>query len=162
MSDPTPNTPLAGLSRPEAIDEAVTLLKRLGHPSRLLIVCRLIEGEMSVAEMEDELGLRQPSLSQQLGELRNAGIIAPRREAKNVVYRLADAKAERLVETLHALFCPGGLPAKTTPAPRPVALGPFLGAAVFAKVGLLSADNDDPATRSTVATESTLPEIAPR
>ncbi|MAU96572.1 MAG: transcriptional regulator [Fulvimarina sp.] len=134
----------AALAQPEMIEEAVSLLKRLGHPSRLLIVCRLIEGEMSVAEMEDELGLRQPSLSQQLGELRNAGIIEPRREAKNVVYRLADAKAERLVETLHGLFCPDQPPpVRAAKPPRPVALGKFLGAAVFAKVGLMAADNDD-------------------
>ena len=134
----------AALAQPDMIEEAVSLLKRLGHPSRLLIVCRLIEGEMSVAEMEDELGLRQPSLSQQLGELRNAGIIEPRREAKNVVYRLADAKAERLVETLHGLFCPDQPPpVRAAKPPRPVALGKFLGAAVFAKVGLMAADNDD-------------------
>ena len=143
----------AAPARPEMIEEAVSLLKRLGHPMRLQIVCRLVEGEMSVAEMEDELGLRQPSLSQQLGELRNAGIIEPRREAKNVVYRLADTKAERLVETLHALFCPDrALPAKTAARPRPVALGPFLGAAVFARVGLLAADNDTPRTPSTGST----------
>ena len=143
----------AALVRPEMIDEAVALLKRLGHPMRLQIVCRLVEGEMSVAEMEEELGLRQPSLSQQLGELRNAGIIEARRKAKNVVYRLADTKAERLVATLHALFCPDRAPqAKTAAPPRPVALGPFLGAAVFAKVGLLAADNDTPRTPSTGST----------
>ena len=159
MSDRNARSAFQALSRPEAIEDAVTLLKRLGHPSRLLIVCRLIEGEMSVAEMEDELGLRQPSLSQQLGELRNAGIIEPRREAKNVVYRLADAKAETLVETLHALFCPAGVaaPAKAARPPRPTTLGPFLGAAVFAKVGLFSADNDTPTTQGTVSTGSALP-----
>ncbi|ORE95158.1 ArsR family transcriptional regulator [Aurantimonas sp. 22II-16-19i] len=164
MSDPSPKTAFEALSRPEAIEDAVTLLKRLGHPSRLLIVCRLVEGEMSVAEMEEELGLRQPSLSQQLGELRNAGIIEPRRKAKNVVYRLADPKAERLVETLHALFCPAGVPASVKAAmpPRPVSLGPFLGAAVFARVGLLSADNDEPATRRSGPNASTPPETAPR
>lgn len=164
MSDPNAKVAFQALSRPEAIEDAVTLLKRLGHPSRLLIVCRLVEGEMSVAEMEEELGLRQPSLSQQLGELRNAGIIEPRREAKNVVYRLADPKAERLVETLHALFCPKGVPApvKAARPPRPTTLGPFLGAAVFAKVGLLSADNDMAATQGTVSTGGALPDGAPR
>ncbi|MCE7030184.1 ArsR/SmtB family transcription factor [Jiella avicenniae] len=148
MSGPAERPGAAALARAEMIEEAVSLLKRLGHPTRLLIVCRLVEGEMSVAEMEDELGLRQPSLSQQLGELRNAGIIEPRREAKNVVYRLADPKAERLVATLHALFCPAGIeaPALATRPSRPLPLGPFLGAAVFAKVGLLAAANDDPHT----------------
>ena len=90
-------------------------------------------GGLSVSEFES---LR--------GELRNAGIIEPRREAKNVVYRLADAKAERLVETLHGLFCPDQPPpARAAKPPRPGALGKFLGAAVFAKVGLMAADNDD-------------------
>jgi len=125
------------LSRPDAIDEAASLLKRLSHPSRLAIVCRLVEGEMSVAEMESELGLRQPSLSQQLGELRTAGIIAPRREAKNVVYSLADDKAARVVATLHELFCAEDAPAvrKTPTTDRPaVSLGRMMGAAVFANV----------------------------
>lgn len=157
MNDPNSKVAFQALSRPEAIEDAVALLKRLGHPSRLLIVCRLIEGEMSVAEMEEELGLRQPSLSQQLGELRNAGIIEPRREAKNVVYRLADPKAETLVETLHALFCPAGAPTNAARLPRAVALGQFLGAAVFAKVGPFSADNNTPTTQGTVPPGGALP-----
>ncbi|MBP0616889.1 ArsR/SmtB family transcription factor [Jiella mangrovi] len=128
----------AGFGQAEVIEEAVSLLKRLGHPARLLIVCRLVEGEMSVAEMEEQMGLKQPSLSQQLGELRNAGIISPRREAKNVFYRLADHKAEKLVELLHALFCPNGAPAAFGQADlsMPANLAPQLGAAVFARTGI--------------------------
>lgn len=133
------------LSHPDAIDEAASLLKRLSHPGRLAIVCRLVEGEMSVAEMESELGLRQPSLSQQLGDLRTAGIIAPRREAKNVVYALADEKAARIVATLHELFCAEDAPVvrKTKTTDRPaVALGRLMGAAVFAHVQPLATSED--------------------
>lgn len=120
-----------------AITVATGLLKRLGHPARLAILCRLAEGEMSVAEMESTLGLRQPSLSQQLAELRSAGIIEPRRESKTVFYRLADTKARRMVELLQQMFSgtdvPAPVPAPTARAPKPRTT-PF-GAAVFARVG---------------------------
>lgn len=120
-----------------AITAATGLLKRLGHPARLAILCRLAEGEMSVSEMESSLGLRQPSLSQQLAELRGAGIIEPRRESKTVFYRLADTKARRMVELLQQMFSgadvspPVPKPMSRAPDPRPK---PF-GAAVFARVG---------------------------
>jgi ArsR family transcriptional regulator len=127
-----------GLPCDEAATAAATgLLKRLGHPARLAILCRLVEGEMSVAEMESTLGLRQPSLSQQLAELRSAGIIEPRRESKTVFYRLADTKARRLVELLQQMFASTDVPA---PVPVPTARAPKprttpVGAAVFARVG---------------------------
>lgn len=139
------------LPDPEVIEDAVALLKRLGHPMRLAIVCRLIEGEMSVAEMESELRLRQPSLSQQLGELRNGGIIEPRREAKNVVYSLADPKAASIVATLHALFCAGGTPAPVAALPRK-GLGRLNGAAVFARVGAVARLAGDDPSEGTPAT----------
>ena len=133
--------PEGRLNGPEALEDAVSLLKRLAHPARLAIVCRLVEGETSVAELESELGLRQPSLSQQLAELRNAGLIAPRREAKTVYYQLADPHAAALIDTLHRLFCPTHeREAETLPRFGTVKLGGarnggLLGAAVFARVG---------------------------
>ncbi len=89
-----------------AAAEASDFLKRLSHPSRLAIVCALVEGERSVRELEDSLGLRQPALSQQLAELREAGMIEGRKESKSVYYRLADGRAATLVACLHQLFCP--------------------------------------------------------
>jgi len=88
--------------RAEAASE---FMKRLAHPNRLMIVCALVDGERSVGELETRLSIRQPSLSQQLAELREAGIVEGRREVKQVFYRLADPRTAALIATLHRLFC---------------------------------------------------------
>lgn len=87
-----------------SVGEASELLKSIANPNRLSIVCMLLEGERSVAELEIELGIHQPTLSQQLRELREAGVVTCRREAKHVVYRVADPRAARLIETLREIF----------------------------------------------------------
>ena len=87
-----------------SVDEASDLLKSLANPNRLSIFCMLLEGERSVAEIETELGIRQPTLSQQLGELREAGLVATRRGAKHIFYRVADDRAGRIVATLREVF----------------------------------------------------------
>jgi DNA-binding transcriptional ArsR family regulator len=89
-----------------SVDDASELLKSLANPNRLSIFCMLLEGERSVAEIEEELGIRQPTLSQQLGELRDAGLVATRRGAKHVFYRVADDRAGRIVATLREVFAP--------------------------------------------------------
>ena len=87
-----------------SVGEATALLKAIANPNRLSIVCMLIEGERSVAELELELGIRQPTLSQQLGELRRARIVTYRRSAKHMIYRIRDERAGRVVETLREIF----------------------------------------------------------
>jgi DNA-binding transcriptional ArsR family regulator len=87
-----------------SVGEAADLLKSIANPNRLSIVCMLLEGERSVAELEAELGIRQPTLSQQLCELREAGIVTTRRKAKHVIYRVADARAGRVIATLREIF----------------------------------------------------------
>ncbi len=85
--------------------EAASLLKTLAHPARLMLACTLAEGEYAVGALEEKLGIRQPTLSQQLGVLRDAGVVETRREAKQIFYRLTEAKAARLIEALYAIFC---------------------------------------------------------
>ena len=85
--------------------EVAGLLRTLAHPARLMIVCTLAEGEYSVGQLEQELGIHQPSLSQQLTVLRDAGIVETRREAKQIFYRLTEARAERLIQSLYTIFC---------------------------------------------------------
>lgn len=87
-----------------SVGEASSLLKSLANPHRLSIVCMVLEGECSVGELEHQLGIRQPTLSQQLSELRKGGILATRREAKFVYYRVADKRVERIVETLRSIY----------------------------------------------------------
>lgn len=87
------------------VGEASEFLKRLGNRNRLLIACALVEGERSVRELEDSLAIRQPGLSQQLAELREAGLVASHKEGKSVRYRLADPRVTQLISTLHRIFC---------------------------------------------------------
>lgn len=89
----------------ENVGEASAFLKRMQHPDRLLICCALMGQELSVRQIEDMLDLRQPALSQQLADLREAGLIAGRKEGKQMFYRLNDARVESFIHGMHALFC---------------------------------------------------------
>ncbi|RTL32436.1 MAG: ArsR family transcriptional regulator [Burkholderiales bacterium] len=89
-----------------AAGEAVAALKALGNPERLLLLCRLSQGELSVGELEAALDIHQPTLSQQLGVLRREGMVQTRRDGKNVIYRIADERLLTLLQTLYTLYCP--------------------------------------------------------
>ena len=89
----------------EKVGDATLFLKKLANRDRLLVACALVDGERSVRELEEGLGIRQPGLSQQLAGLREAGLIAGRKEGKQVFYRLADPRVETFVHTMHDLFC---------------------------------------------------------
>ena len=82
------------------------LLKALGNSRRLMIMCKLAEhGEMRVAELAEDVGLGQSALSQHLAKLRAEGLVAFRREAQSLWYRIADPRCETLLATLHQLYC---------------------------------------------------------
>lgn len=85
--------------------EVALLLKTLAHPARLMLACTLAQGEFSVGELEVKLDIRQPTLSQQLGVLREAGVVETRRDAKQIFYQLSEAKAAQLIEALYTIFC---------------------------------------------------------
>ena len=95
---------------PEALREgagqAVAVLRLLGNADRLLLLCQLSQGEMCVSDLEQALDIRQPTLSQQLGVLRNEGAVATRREGKNIYYSIADHSVLEIVAVLHRLYCP--------------------------------------------------------
>lgn len=86
-------------------ESASRLLKSLGNAQRLKILCRLHEGECSVGELEEFIGLNQSALSQHLARLRRDGIVATRREAQTIHYRITDPKAVKIVRELYVLFC---------------------------------------------------------
>ncbi|MDZ7928274.1 MAG: sulfite-sensing transcriptional repressor BigR [Agrobacterium sp.] len=92
----------------ERAAEVAILLKTLAHPARLMLACTLAQGEFSVGELEAKLDIRQPTLSQQLGVLREAGVVETRREAKQIFYRLTEEKAAQLIEALYGIFCAPG------------------------------------------------------
>ena len=85
--------------------EVVALLKVIGNPDRLLLLCQMLQGEYSVGELEALLDIQQPTLSQQLGVLRNEGFVATRRDGKYIYYRVAHPHVQIILETLHQLYC---------------------------------------------------------
>jgi DNA-binding transcriptional ArsR family regulator len=87
--------------------EAASLLKLLANENRLLILCRLaISGELSVAALNDAVGLSQSALSQHLAKMRYDGLVATRRAAQTIYYRIADQNAARLLALLKDIYCP--------------------------------------------------------
>lgn len=85
--------------------DAAQLLKVLANEYRLLILCRLAEGEMSVGQLNEQLELSQSALSQHLSVLRRDGLVATRREAQTIFYSLADGPAMDVINTLHGIYC---------------------------------------------------------
>ena len=87
--------------------EATRLLKVMANECRLLVLCYLAEaGELSVGELIDRVGISQSALSQHLARLRKEGLVATRKEAQAVFYRVDDPKAEQVLALLYRLFCP--------------------------------------------------------
>jgi DNA-binding transcriptional ArsR family regulator len=90
----------------QSADAACRLMKVLANPDRLLLLCRLAQGEQRVGELEVRLGIGQPTLSQQLGVLREEGLVATRREGKSIHYRIASAQVLAVMDVLYQQFCP--------------------------------------------------------
>lgn len=90
-----------------AAHRAAALMKALSHESRLMILCHLAEGEKSVGTLEDLVGLSQSALSQHLARLRRDGLVATRRQAQTIYYRLNGEEAVRVIGLLYELYCGG-------------------------------------------------------
>jgi DNA-binding transcriptional ArsR family regulator len=91
----------------ERAGEAAQLLRLLANERRLLVLCHLItEGEVTVGRLAEMVGLSQPAISQHLAKLRADGLVATRRAATSIHYRVADPRVGRLLLTLRDIFCP--------------------------------------------------------
>ena len=90
----------------ENADAAGQLLKAVGNPDRLLLLCQLVHGEMNVGELEERLSIVQPTLSQQLGVLRREGLVDTRRDGRQIYYSISSEPALSIIETLYRLYCP--------------------------------------------------------
>ena len=86
-------------------DEASRLMKVLSNPDRLLLLCQLALGEKRVGELEELVGIVQPTLSQQLGVLRDENLVSTRREGKNIYYQIASSQALAVMNVLYEQFC---------------------------------------------------------
>ena len=90
----------------QAASRAVAALKLLGNEDRLLLLCQLSQSECCVGDLESLLGIRQPTLSQQLAVLRADGVVQTRRDGKKIFYRIADPAILEILAVLYRLYCP--------------------------------------------------------
>ena len=101
-----PDTPLAALEA--KADHVAGRLALMGNPRRLMILCHLATGEASVGALQSHVGLGQSALSQHLAKLREAGMVATRREGQTIWYRISDPDVREIMEALYETFCAGG------------------------------------------------------
>ena len=81
------------------------MLKTLSNPDRLLLLCQISHGERCVSELEEALDIRQPTLSQQLGVLRDEGLVSTRRDGKHIYYSMASKEALAVMQVMYDQFC---------------------------------------------------------
>lgn len=86
-------------------DEAVSVLKALGSSNRLMLVCQLLEGERSVGDLAEALGVAQSVVSQHLSLLRRDGLVSGRREGQSIYYAISDDRVHALMARLYELYC---------------------------------------------------------
>lgn len=92
--------------------EAAALLKALSNENRLIILCALAGGELSVGELNEEIDMSQSALSQQLALLRRDGLVTTRRQSQTIYYSLAPSNAVHVIELMKNLYCDGPRPRK--------------------------------------------------
>jgi ArsR family transcriptional regulator len=93
------------MKREEDIERASRSLKAMSHPLRLRILCILGDQEVSVQEIVECVGTSQSNISQHLAILRDKGILASRKDANRVFYRVGDARTLRLIDMMQEVFC---------------------------------------------------------
>jgi DNA-binding transcriptional ArsR family regulator len=109
--DPPPERVALSPERVQAhAGEAAQLLKALGNEQRLLILCHLLDGPLSVGELNQRIELSQSALSQHLALLRELGLVDTRREAQTIYYSLPDGPVVRVMALLQDIYCATGTP----------------------------------------------------
>lgn len=93
-----------------SVQAAARLMKMLASEQRLLLLCRLSEGEASVGDLARHARLTQTAASQHLGKLRSEGLVSTRRAAQTIFYRLDGEAAKRVMSALGDIY--------RTPAPN--------------------------------------------
>ena len=102
LSEPPSHAELVDLETSAAA--AARLMKLLSSEPRLILLCRLIEGECSVGDLARYVGLGQATASQHLAKLRAEGVVSTRREGQTIYYRISDPAAVRIIDTLCEIF----------------------------------------------------------
>jgi len=95
----------ASADQEKDIETASRSLKAMSHPLRLMILCKLGEGEFSVQDIVDNVGTSQSNISQHLAILRDKGILSARKDANKVFYKVSDFKTLKLIDMMREVFC---------------------------------------------------------
>ena len=93
----------AEMRRHAALAEA--MLKQLANKNRLLILCRLVQGEETVGGLVAEVGLAQSAVSQHLMKMKMAKLVAAEKRGQQVYYSLADDAVKAILKTLYQIYC---------------------------------------------------------
>jgi DNA-binding transcriptional ArsR family regulator len=93
---------------PAAAAAAAALLRAMANPQRLLVLCHLAEGELSVGALQARMELSQSALSQHLAKLRQGELVSTRRDAQTVYYALPNGPVQAVMATLHDVYCGAG------------------------------------------------------
>jgi ArsR family transcriptional regulator len=93
------------ITEDEDIERASRSLKAMSHPLRLKILCTLGDQEVSVQDIVEQVGTSQSNISQHLAILRDKGILAARKDANRVYYRVGDSRTLRLIGMMREVFC---------------------------------------------------------
>ena len=95
------------INKDDDILQASLAIKAIAHPLRLKILCVLGEKEVSVQDIVADVGTSQSNISQHLAILRNKGVLATRKDANRVFYRIGDPRTIKLIGMMREVFCTG-------------------------------------------------------
>lgn len=98
-----PETAVVALE--EKAEEASRLLTAMANAKRLMVLCNLLDGERSVGDLADLVGLSSAALSQHLGKMRALNLVTTRRDGQTIYYRLASPEVREVLQTLYRLYC---------------------------------------------------------
>ena len=87
------------------VENSSAFLKLLSNPTRLMILCNLIESERCVGDLEKDLNISQSALSQHLSKMRDKGIVKSEKQGQHVFYSISDSDVEVIINVLYKLFC---------------------------------------------------------
>ncbi len=93
------------IGKSENIEQAAVAMQAMAHQLRIKILCLLSSGEMIVQEIVDAVGTTQSNVSQHLGILKASGLIASRKDATRIYYRIADARILKMISLTRDIFC---------------------------------------------------------
>jgi ArsR family transcriptional regulator len=93
------------IDKEEDIQQAALAIKSIAHPLLLKILCVLGNQELSVLEIVEQVGTSQSNISQHLALMRDKGVLATRKEANWVYYRIGDLRTLKLIEMMREVFC---------------------------------------------------------